>query len=230
MNFEELVRFLLSTVLGYGIVVGAIALKLPQIIKILRGKSAEGVSLTANVIEALGYTISAGWGISQQLTFKDYGETVFVLVQLFALILLIGGFQSNIPAALVSLAAVATSFYALSSGVVDRTIHEALLGSQVVLQISSRVPQIYMCYRNRSTGQLAFLTFFMAFAGCAARLITTTLNVPLEKGKIALLTQFGVGLVLNATILSQMWLYRKQGLKGNTAKKSTSPKISKKDA
>lgn len=213
MNIEELVRYLFSTVLGYSIVVGALALKLPQIIKILRGKSAQGVSLTANVIEALGYSITAGWGISQQLTFKDYGETVFVLVQLFVLILLIGGFQKSVPAALASLAAVTVSLYALSTGVVDRSIHEALLGSQVVLQISSRVPQIYMCYRNRSTGQLAFLTFFMAFGGCAARLITTTLNVPWEKGKSAMLVQFGVGLILNATILSQMWLYRNQAIK-----------------
>mmetsp|Transcript_25185 Transcript_25185/g.29276 ORF Transcript_25185/g.29276 Transcript_25185/m.29276 type:complete len:86 (-) Transcript_25185:67-324(-) len=83
-----------------------------------------------------------------------------------------------------------------------------------------------MSYRNRSTGQLAFLTFFMAFGGCAARLITTTLNVSWEKGKAAMLVQFGVGLFLNATILSQMWLYRNQGMK--TTKPIHAPQVSKK--
>ena len=36
----------------------------------------------------------------------------------------------------------------------------------------SRLPQIYTNFRNKSTGQLAFFTFFLGFAGSAARLAT----------------------------------------------------------
>ena len=82
---KELIHFVFSTALGYAVVFGAVILKVPQILKIVRGGNADGVSLTGNLLETAGYTISASWGIARQLQFKDYGENIFVLVQLVVL-------------------------------------------------------------------------------------------------------------------------------------------------
>lgn len=207
-QFVPVVRYLFSTVLGYAIVAGAVILKVPQILKIVRSGSAEGVSLTSNLLEMVGYTIATSWAIVQQLEFKDFGENVFVLVQLVALATLVGYHQKSLMYAVSAVVVIAAALYGLSTGALERSVHQSLLGSQILLLVSSRVPQIYLNYRNRSTGQLAFLTFFLAFGGGCARVVTTTLNVPWEKGKATILLQFGSAVLLNGIILAQIWIYR----------------------
>jgi mannose-P-dolichol utilization defect protein 1 len=91
---------------------------------------------------------------------------------------------------------------------VDPAIHETLLNFQIVLNLTSRIPQIYSNYRSRATGQLSFTTFFLAFGGAAARVATTFVNVPWEKGKGTLLLQSCIATVLNAIIISQILMYR----------------------
>lgn len=49
----------------------------------------------------------------------------------------------------------------------------ALAGSlKLVLIIISRVPQIWTNYKSKSTGQLAFLTYALAWGGSAGRFVT----------------------------------------------------------
>jgi mannose-P-dolichol utilization defect 1 len=204
---EELIRFLISTVLGYGVVFGSVILKVPQILKILRSGSADGVSLTANLIELTGYAISTSWAVAQKFEFKDFGENVFILAQLVVLIGLVSFHQRSLGFGIAGVVGILSAMYALCVGTVSTTVHQSLLSFQLVLLLSSRVPQIYMSYRNRSTGQLAFLTFFLAFGGGCARLLTVFLNVPWENGKGTLLVQFGSAVILNGIILSQIFLY-----------------------
>ncbi|RNC40178.1 putative SNF2 DNA repair protein [Trypanosoma cruzi] len=96
----------------------------------------------------------------------------------------------------------------MSSGFLPRIFHELLLGLQIFLGMSSRVPQIIMNYRNQSTGHVSFLTYYLAMVGGIARLLTTFHNVSVEKGKYVMLMQFGVAVGLNATILLQILAYR----------------------
>lgn len=72
-----------------------------------------------------------------------------------------------------------------------------------------------MNYRNGKTGSLSFLTFFLAFGGGVARILTTALNVPWQKGKSVLLTQFSVAVLLNAVVLLQIIYYKYKNRKIN---------------
>jgi mannose-P-dolichol utilization defect protein 1 len=67
----------------------------------------------------------------------------------------------------------------------------------------SRVPQIIANYRNQSTGQLAFFTFFLSFLGVIARLGT----VLLETDDFLYQLQFILALFLNGIIVLQFALY-----------------------
>ncbi|CUG93662.1 Hypothetical protein, putative [Bodo saltans] len=224
---QELGRFLISTVLGYGVVFGSVILKVPQILKILRSGSADGVSLTANLIELTGYAISTSWAVAQKFEFKDFGENVFILAQLVVLIGLVSFHQRSLGFGIAGIIGILSAMYALCIGAVSTSVHKSLLSFQLVLLLSSRVPQIYMSYRNRSTGQLAFLTFFLAFGGGCARLLTVFLNVPWENGKGTLLVQFGAAVLLNGIILSQIFLY---GNKSATKKTPAAVTAKKTDA
>lgn len=67
----------------------------------------------------------------------------------------------------------------------------------------SRLPQIYENFKNKSTGQLAFITFFLNFGGGIARLIT----VLFETDDLFFQLQYVLGVSLSGTILLQFILY-----------------------
>ena len=204
---------IVATLFGYLIVAGSVLLKVPQIAIIVRHRSAEGVSLLSSLIEMVNFGISASWGISQGLKFSDFGESILILIQVLALNILIGYYSSSVGLSVVGSALVLLGVWALSIGIVPAVLHQALLSVQIVITICSRVPQMYLNYRNKSTGKLSFTTFFLAFGGAGARVMTTWVKVPWESGKVVMMGQYIVAVALNCCILLQIWGYKKQPVK-----------------
>ncbi|EPY26281.1 mannose-P-dolichol utilization defect 1 [Strigomonas culicis] len=218
-SLVPIVKFLISNCLSYGVVVGASILKVPQILAIQRQKKADGISLTANYVELFSYVISTSWGIVQGLQFRDYGENVFIFAQLIVLVLMVARMQRKLPSALVVLLMELCTFLVFAAGYLPTPVHQTLLSSQILLNIGSRVPQIRSNLQNHSTGTLSFLTFFLAFGGGVARVLTTALNVPWEKGKAIMLTQYTVAATLNLIIILQILFYKnRKDTKGMTKK------------
>lgn len=209
----KLVKIFISSFLSYGVVVGASILKLPQIIAIVRSGSAKGISLTSNLVELLAYVISLSWGINQKLNFRDFGENVIIFLQLLGLVSLVAHYQKNMGKALGVVSIEFVLFYLLLQGAVPVSVHKSLLSGQILLNICSRVPQIVMNFCAKSTGQLSFLTFFLALGGGVARVMTTALNVPWAKGKGILLTQYSVAALLNMIIIGQILIYKQKKVK-----------------
>ncbi|KAG5505160.1 hypothetical protein JIQ42_04348 [Leishmania sp. Namibia] len=207
MSVESTMRYIVSNCLSYVVVVGASILKVPQIMKVLQNNKADGISSFSLFAELFSYVISTGWGVAQGLPFRDYGENFFITLQLIVLLLLAAKLQKAMRRVSLVLAIELLALYAFARGHVPRTIHEYALSGQVVLNMFSRVPQIYANYRTRCCGQLSFLTFLLAFGGGFVRVMTTALNVSWEKGKAVMLVQYGVAASLNAIILGQMLYY-----------------------
>ena len=213
---------LLPQLLSLGIVCGSVILKAPQIVKIVRANSAEGVSLSMHVLESLAYAIGTSWGIHRELEFWDYGETVFISAQLVVLTLLIAYHQKRAMRGSVMIAAILAFGWCLSIGMIPKEVHEKLMSFQIIISLIARLPQIYMNYKRKSTGQLAFVSFFLALGGAIARVLTVSLNVPWLKGKAILLLQQSVTILLNGLILMQIFMYRNSkvvGQKKNDDKK-----------
>lgn len=196
-----------ASVLGYLIVFGSGILKVPQILAILRNKSADGVSLTGHLMETFGYSVSLSWGISRGLKFSDFGESTFVFAQLIILNILIGFYTRQLPLAVLGCVFFGALTYALAIRIVPVSIHEMLFSAQILFTVSSRVPQIYLNYKKRSVGQLSFVTNFLAFGGTAARLLTTFVSVSWEQGKAVMLLQFLTAATLNGILLLQFVFY-----------------------
>lgn len=216
---EQLLK-LATTSLSYAIVAGSFTLKAPQIVKILKHSSAEGISLPSVLLESLGYaTGTTTWGLAQGLDFKDYGEGVIISVQLVVLVALVAYFQRKLAKALALFAPLVATFGILSLGYVPEPMHRLVMSGSTIATLASRLPQIYTNYKRKSTGQLAFLTFFLAFGGSAVRVLTVFMNVPQDKGRDTLILQFVLSTVLNLLIIIQMYLYRHAG----AGKKNESP-------
>jgi len=78
--------------------------------------------------------------------------------------------------------------------------------SSIVLNMSARVPQILQNFSAKSTGQLAFVTFFLSFAGIIARTATVLLN----SDDFMYNMQFIIALGLNTIIIMQFACYWSQ--------------------
>ena len=72
-----------------------------------------------------------------------------------------------------------------------------IAGSSTFMMILSKVPQIITNFNAQSTGNLAFITYFLNFAGVIARLAT----VIFESDDFMLHLQNGIALFLNTIFM-----------------------------
>eukprot|EP00049_Salpingoeca_infusionum_P009835 m.167288 g.167288 ORF g.167288 m.167288 type:complete len:253 (-) comp14456_c1_seq2:110-868(-) len=198
---SQCVKLAISKALGYGVVLGATIVKVPQIVKLVRAKSAEGVSLNAHIIELTVYTVNFAKNYRMQLPLSTWGEILFLTIQLLILVALLFRYKSMSSYILPFFAAWAAMAYGL--WIADMEHLSLAQGLCIPLSAVSRLTQIVEIFKNKSVGQLSGITCFLNFAGTAARVFTTIQEVD---DKVAL-TSFLVTFVLNGIILAMFVVY-----------------------
>lgn len=173
-------KFTLSKVLGYGVVTGAAIVKLPQIISIVRAGFVSNLSRTAVYLELLCGLWACAYNFLKGNPFSTYGESVFIVVQNCALVLLLWAYadKKEAPSALERMAVVAGLAAASAAPFYLPTENlEHLFMAQTVIFTTSRMPQVYANFAEGHTGSSAGLTLFMNFAGTCARVFTSLQEV-----------------------------------------------------
>ncbi|XP_060199393.1 mannose-P-dolichol utilization defect 1 protein homolog 2-like isoform X2 [Lycium barbarum] len=196
---------LISKLLGYAIVAASTTVKLPQILKILRHKSVRGLSVVSFELEVIGYTIALAYCLHKGLPFSAFGEYAFLLIQAIILVAIIYYFSQPLGTKtwIRGLLYCAIAPIVLA-GQIDPILFEALYASQHAIFLFARIPQIWKNFKNRSTGELSLLTFFMNFGGSMIRVFTSLQ----EKAPMSVVMGSVIGVVMNGTILSQILLYQ----------------------
>lgn len=201
----ECVSLAVSKALGIAIITAASIVKVPQIIKLTRSQSAEGLSFTSYVLETASFLVTLAYNIRSGFPFSTYGETSFILIQDVIIAVLILVYSTQIPLAGAFLAGVGSAVYAL---MVDNTLVSneqmtTLLAGAGVLSIASKLPQIMAVYSQGGTGQLSAFAVFNYLAGSLSRIFTTLQEVDDKM----ILYGFIAGFVLNAVLAAQMVYY-----------------------
>lgn len=199
---------LISKLLGYALVAASTTVKLPQILKILNHKSVRGLSAVSFELEVIGYTIALAYCLHKDLPFSAFGEYVFLLTQAIILVSITYYYSQPVKTdtwirALLYCAISPT----VLAGKLDPVLFEALYACQHAIFLSARVPQIIKNFKNKSTGELSFLTCLMNFGGSMARIFTSLQ----ENAPTSLLRGFMLGMITNGTLLSQIIMYRQPG-------------------
>ncbi|GAA0139997.1 hypothetical protein LIER_01428 [Lithospermum erythrorhizon] len=203
---------LISKLLGYCIVAASTTVKLPQILKIVKNSSIRGLSVVAFELEVVGYTIALAYCLHKGLPFSAYGELAFLLVQAIILVAVIYYFSQPLGMgtwmrALLFCGVAPT----ILAGQIDPILFEALYASQHAIFFFARVPQIWENFKNKSTGELSFITCFMNFGGSMVRVFTSMQ----EKAPMSVVLGSAIGVLTNGTIMSQIIIYgRPQPQKG----------------
>ncbi|KAF8147864.1 hypothetical protein B0H34DRAFT_277285 [Crassisporium funariophilum] len=207
------IKYSVSKGLGIGIVVGGAIMKVPQIMLIVRARSARGLSLPAYILETLSYAITLAYSFRHNFPFSTYGENLFLTLQNTLITLLIIHYaparskssssktQTLFITSVLTLAS-ATALYSIPTHTLS-----LLQITTLPLSLFSKLPQIRQNFRSQSTGQLSAFAVISQIAGCLARLFTTAQEV----GDTLVLAGFALALVLNVVLGAQLWMYWGQG-------------------
>jgi mannose-P-dolichol utilization defect protein 1 len=81
LSDKECIQYSFSKALGLAIVLGGSIVKVPQILKIVKARSARGLSLASFLLDSAGTGINVAYNIRKHFPWSTYGESVFLLVQ-----------------------------------------------------------------------------------------------------------------------------------------------------
>lgn len=196
-----------SSLVGWLVIIGSALYKFPQLVRIWRVRSAKGISVTTYFCETLSIALSLCYALRNRFPFDTYGETGFILVQNLFIIILMSHFDAC-PGRMMTLVLLggigALMAMLLSPSVAPLGLVAATQAISIPLLNASRLPQIILNARTRTTGQLSITTLLLQVLGNAARLFTTL--VQLEGNMLYLLSSI-VAFVLNSVLVYQYFRF-----------------------
>ncbi|KAE8278812.1 Mannose-P-dolichol utilization defect 1 protein [Larimichthys crocea] len=184
LNFNFLdvpcLKILLSKGLGIGIILGSVMVKLPQILKLMGAKSAEGLSFKSVLLELLAITGTMAYSIANKFPFSAWGEALFLMLQTVTIGFLIQHYGGRTSRGLLFLVA-----------------------SNMPAIIIGRLIQAASNFRNGHTGQLSAVSVFLLFAGSLARIFTSLQ----ETGDSLMALTYVISSACNGIIALQVMYY-----------------------
>lgn len=161
INIEDVdcIKYGISKGLGIAIIGASTIVKVPQIVKLVNSKSAEGVSFLSYLLETVAYLITLAYNYRNGFPFSTYGETALILIQNVVISTLILRYSGQNGFAATFLGGLSSFAMVLFTG---NYIGEKNLGylqaGAGILGVASKLPQILTIFSEGTTGQLSAFT------------------------------------------------------------------------
>ncbi|KAM6909107.1 mannose-P-dolichol utilization defect 1b [Xenentodon cancila] len=175
LNFLDVpcLKIVLSKVLGIGIILGSVMVKLPQILKLMAAKSAEGLSFKSVLLELLAITGTMVYSIANRFPFSAWGEALFLMLQTLAIGFLIQMYGGRTARGVLFLAVYVGLLLLLLSPATPMSVVTSMQAFNMPAIIVGRLIQAATNLHNGHTGQLSAISVFLLFAGSLARIFTS---------------------------------------------------------
>jgi len=205
-NFFDVpcLKIAISKGLGYAIILGAVVVKVPQIMKMLKAKSGAGVSIASLFFEMTAITFTMAYSVHKNFPFSSWGETFFMCIQDIIITLLTfiyGG--STLKALLFAPIYIGINYALCTPAITPFAIIVKLQEFNLVVLLLSRFIQIWANFSSGHTGQLSVISQSLIAFGSLARVFTTIQ----ETGDMLMTSQFILACSLNCMILGQIFWY-----------------------
>ncbi|KAK6195584.1 hypothetical protein SNE40_000985 [Patella caerulea] len=196
-------KVIISKCLGFALIAGSCIVKLPQVIKIISAKSAEGISMPAVTLEIVAITSSLAYGYANGFPFSAYGEAVFLAIQTGLIAFFVLLFAGKSMQAVTYIAVYGGCVAYLLSSAVPMSFLQTLQASVSGIVAISKMIQAYANYKNGGTGQLSAITVFLLFLGSVARIFTSIQ----ETGDKLVIFSYIISTLFNGLIAAQIVYY-----------------------
>ena len=208
-------KYALSKGLGYGILLGSLMIKIPQIATILKHKSGEGISLLSESLMLIAVIGSMSYGYHKGFPISTYGDAYSMYLQTAVIIILILYYNKESSKILLLIGVLAIYSFLLFSNNLPAKVVEIVNGGQLILSLASKFIQAYTNYQNSSTGRLSPITLWLLFLGCVARIFTSVQ----ETNDFTLILTYVLVSIANGLLVIQYHYYSKN-TKKDSAKKT----------
>ncbi|XP_034020837.1 mannose-P-dolichol utilization defect 1b [Thalassophryne amazonica] len=177
LNFNFLdvpcLKIVLSKGLGIGIILGSVLVKMPQIIKLMGAKSAEGLNFSSVVLELLAITGTMSYSIAKSFPFSAWGEALFLMLQTVIIGFLIQHYGQRTFQGLLFVVLYFGLLVILLSPLTPLSVVTMMQAFNMPAIVISRLMQAATNFWNGHTGQLSAVSSFLLFAGALARIFTS---------------------------------------------------------
>ncbi len=198
-----------AQIVGYLVGVGSFLLYSPIAVRLLRTRSAEGLTISTWWMKVAAFTCLDTYNVKHGYPISSWSESMVNTVESGFVLCLVCYFQKQVnwTTFLLGTTYITASSWALfapaSIGPSDELISLAQIIS-IVLNTSALLPQIKQNFERQSSGDYSTITALVAMAICGTRLYTT---MELANGDPLLLLNYGVLFLLNLGLLAQVLYY-----------------------
>lgn len=196
-------KMILSKGLGYAILAGAFLLRVPQILKIVSAGSGDGLSIASEILMLFSVFGSMSYGHFKQFPISSYGDSYFLFTQSALILILCLYYQKKRCTAVITLVSTLALAYLMYARLIPQQVIIGLNGSGLLLAVVSKLNQIFLNFRNSSTGALSAITLLLQFLGCVARIFTSIQ----ETGDQQMIINYSVISVVNGLLVLQLVYY-----------------------
>lgn len=193
----------LSKVLGFGIILGSLTVKIPQILKILKNKSGEGINIYSVSLDLTAITLYMSYSFVMSFPFSAWGDASFIGIQTLVIAILVLYYNQAIVQSVLYLILYIIICFILMSGITPLNFLWTLQTVNIPIVVSGKLIQAWTNYKNGHTGQLSAATLFMLFAGSAARIFTSVQ----ETGDPVVILTYVASTLANCVLVTQMLYY-----------------------
>ncbi|XP_012541412.1 mannose-P-dolichol utilization defect 1 protein homolog [Monomorium pharaonis] len=193
----------LSKGLGLGIIGGSVLVKVPQIMKILKNKSGEGINIFSVLLDLFAITAMSSYSFISRFPFSAWGDGVFLGLQTLIIAVLVMYYNGDTTKATTFLSAYLAIICAANSGLTPIHVLWTCQAMNIPIVLISKLIQAYTNYTNGNTGQLSAATCFMLFFGSLARIFTSIQ----ETGDTTMITMYLCSTLANGVIVAQLLYY-----------------------
>lgn len=191
-----------TKILGYGIIVAASAVKIPQVLKIFNAKSGAGITILGALLELLAITFNTCYCFRNNFPFSAWGEAVFLAFETALIAFLCLWYENYKGKALTFLTLYSLLVYTMLV-IVPMDLMWYCQSSVLYLSVSGKLFQALKNYTAQHTGQISAVTAWSILAGSIIRVFTTIQ----ETGDMLTATTFAAGAVANAVLALQVLYY-----------------------
>lgn len=191
-----------TKLIGYAIIVGASAVKIPQVLKIFKAKSGAGITVVGVILELLAITFNSCYSIRNNFPFSAWGEAIFLAIETALIAFLVLWYDGHKGKAISIMTIYSAIVYCLLN-VVSKDIMWWCQSTVLYLAVSGKLFQAVKNYKAQHTGQISAITAWAILAGSVMRIFTTIQ----ETGDKLTAVTFAAGALANALIAFQVVYY-----------------------
>ena len=199
----------------FGILIGGLAFtfKLPQIVSMVKEKTAEGLSEISCMSEIFVDLSTALYSYKIGASLSLYSDNVIILAQTVIVLFLLYAFTSIknlstfgvIQRLLFTPTIITICYVCINDKVISENAWQMIASSPLIFISISKISQILKSFSMKSTGPLSSFTYILGIIAPSIRMFTLIV----ESGDFVLIFIQVYTITLNAVILAQISMYKK---------------------